>query len=176
MLREIRTQLTRWGRNGWFPTFWSFIGMVSALDIYLIERFRGVLASLEENPVGRFLIELDGGDVGVFIRAKLAGTVLVLSVLAGLYVYRRRWSFPVTASVAAFQFGLLTYLILSKPPHRDDVRSNGSLVFNASSCVEAFHDGIIAVLPDSGEQPLSVRLIRRRMQARLRDNAGPAPR
>lgn len=70
---------------------------------------------LEENPIGRYLIELDSGNVTVFILTKAAGTVVVMCVLAGLYVYRRRWSFPITGSIAAFQLTLFIYVALSIP-------------------------------------------------------------
>jgi hypothetical protein len=175
MLRDTRTQVARWACHGWFPTFWSFIGIVSALDIYLIDRFRGVLAELEENPVGQFLIELDGGDVGVFIRAKAFGTVFVLSVLAGLYVYRRRWSFPVTASVAAFQFGLLAYLVLGKPL-LTTTEFTGNPRVDVANCVEAFRDGISSVLPHREMNLLSIPTASWQSQASLTDNAALAPR
>ena len=102
-------------RRLWFPALWSFIGLVSALDSYLLVRFRELLPDLEENPVGQYLIGLQGGQVGVFLRTKLAGTVAVLSVLAALYVYRHRWAMPIVGSVAAFQMGLLLYMTFSVP-------------------------------------------------------------
>ena len=153
-IQEIRTQVAGWARQGWFPACWSFIGMVSAFDTYLIDRFGDVLVTLEENPVGMFLINLNGGNVSVFIRLKLAGTVLVMSVLAGLYFYHRRWSFPVTASVAAFQFGLLFYLVLSCPPRPHTERLTGRFPTDAAACIETLRDGISAVWPSSGRQPL----------------------
>lgn len=101
--------------NGSFLAFWTFIGTVSAIDTYLTARFQDLMWQLEQNRMGRFLIELGSGDVGIFIRTKIAGTVVVLAVLAGLHVYRRRWSQPVTFAIAAFQLGLLGYLTLSEP-------------------------------------------------------------
>jgi hypothetical protein len=164
MLKEIRTQVARWAQYGWFPTFWSFIGLVAALDIYLIERFRGVLAHLEENPVGLFLIKLNGGDVGVFIRVKAAGTVVVMSALLGLYIYRRRWSFPVTASVAAFQCGLLAYVILTQPPRRATHHPPNAAT-GAAACIEAVRDGISSVLSDFNQRPLAVQPLHLQGQA-----------
>src|SRR6185437_2869852 len=102
-------------RRGWFPALWLFIGAVSAMDCYLVFRFRDLMWELEENPIGQYLIGLDNGNVFVFILTKAAGTVVVMCVLAGLYVYRRRWSFPITGSIAAFQFTLIIYVALSTP-------------------------------------------------------------
>jgi hypothetical protein len=163
-------------RQGWFPALWFFVGMVSAIDTRLIKRFSGVLSSLEENPVGRFLIELDNGNVAVFIRMKVAGTALVLSVLVGLYIYRRRWSFPITASIAAYQFGLLLYLVFARGTYTPAAEAAWNLASDPAACVEMLRDGIASVLPTSDGEPLSVPKIRLRGQAGLRDRAGLAPR
>jgi hypothetical protein len=102
-------------RRVWFPTLWLFIGIVSAIDCFLLYRFRHLIQEVEENPVGRYLIEIDGGNVTVFLLTKLAGTVVVMTVLAGLYVYCRRWSLAITGSIASFQLSLLVYVALSIP-------------------------------------------------------------
>jgi hypothetical protein len=101
--------------RGWFPALWAFIGVVSAIDTYLIFRFRDLMWSLEKNFVGRYLIALDSGNVALFIRTKIVGTIVVLGTLACLYIYRRRWSVPVTAAVAAFQCGLFIYMVFTVP-------------------------------------------------------------
>jgi hypothetical protein len=97
-----------------FAALWSFIGCVSVFDSWLVVRFRDVIQQVEENPVGSYLIDLNNGHPEVFLWTKAAGTVLVLSVLAGLYKYRRGWAFPVTACVAIFQCGLLVYLMAGR--------------------------------------------------------------
>jgi hypothetical protein len=170
LFQQIRTQLAGWARQGWFSACWSFIGMVSALDTYLINRFGDVLASLEENPVGLFLINLNGGNVSIFIRLKLAGTVLVMSVLAGLYVYHRRWSIPITASVAAFQFGLLFYLVLSSPPRPHQERFAANSPAAPAACFEALRDGLSAVWP--GERQPFIRSSYPIQEARHTQHAG----
>jgi hypothetical protein len=115
MFQDLAARTSFMIRRGWFPALWLFIGAVSAMDCYLVFRFRDLMWELEENPIGRYLIELDNGNVTVFILTKAAGTVVVMCVLAGLYVYRRRWSFPITGSIAAFQLTLFIYVGLSIP-------------------------------------------------------------
>ncbi len=115
MFQDLAARTSFMIRRGWFPALWLFIGAVSAMDCYLLFRFRDLMWELEENPIGRYLIELDSGNVTVFILTKAAGTVVVMCVLAGLYVYRRRWSFPITGSIAAFQLTLFIYVALSIP-------------------------------------------------------------
>ncbi|MBS0262028.1 MAG: hypothetical protein JSS02_08720 [Planctomycetes bacterium] len=99
----------------WFPVLWSFIAAVSAFDTFLTIRFEDLMSVVERNAVGRFLIDLDNGGIGLFVRTKIAGTVIVLIALVALHLYQRRWARPVTIALAAFQFGLLSYLALSEP-------------------------------------------------------------
>jgi hypothetical protein len=135
--------------RGWFPILWSFVGMVSAIDTYLTLRFKDLMWQLESNPLGRYLIEVNDGSVNVFIRTKVAGTIVVLSVLAALHVYRRRWSFPITASIAAFQFALIVYVGLSTPVAPPEFTS----AFPAKTSSRTIWQDVSAFLPTSGWEP-----------------------
>jgi hypothetical protein len=115
MLRNICRFAVLVARRRWFIALWAFIALVAAIDAYLTYRFKDMMSQLEENRVGQALIELGYGKVSIFMNVKIAGTVVVLSVLVALYRYRRRWSVPVTVAIAAFQLGLLGYLTLSEP-------------------------------------------------------------
>ncbi len=97
-------------RPNWFPLLCVLIGLVSLYDTFLIVKFSWSIRQLEENPLGRWLIDIANGDVGGFVRVKLAGTVIVLSVLTMLQKLKSRKAFPVTSSIAAYQTGLFTYL------------------------------------------------------------------
>jgi len=99
-------------KNYWFPILVAFIASVSLYDTFLIVRFSDSIRTMEENPFGVMLLDLADGEVGVFVRAKLAGTLLVVCVLVAMYRYRSRKTLPVTTSVAAYQSALLTYLTL----------------------------------------------------------------
>jgi hypothetical protein len=102
-------------RKHWFAVLWTFIGVVSLFDGFLVARFSDVILEVEENPIGSYLLGLDEGSPEVFLRTKAAGTLFVLSALVGLYRYRRCWAFPVTGSLACFQCCLLLYLTSGAP-------------------------------------------------------------
>lgn len=104
MLVEIR----RW--QLWFPFLMTIIAVVSLYDTWMIVRFHDWIGDLEENPAGRWLLEIAGGDIGPFVRTKLAGTLVVLTVLTGMWVRQSRLLFPVASSVASYQAGLMVYL------------------------------------------------------------------
>jgi len=99
----LRTQTAFWA-------MWMIVGAVSCYDAYLIQRYQFSIQVLEENPIGRWLLEVGQGEVLLFVRAKLAGTLVVLTVLAWLYRHWRRIAHPTAIALATFQLGLLVYL------------------------------------------------------------------
>lgn len=60
---------------------WMFVGFVEAYDVYWSIKLQDVLINNERNPLGRFLISLDGGDVALFMALKVAAIFLVLGAL-----------------------------------------------------------------------------------------------
>lgn len=94
----------------WFPAFIVIIAAVSLYDTYLIIRFEDSIGTSESNPVGIWLLKIADGEIGVFVRVKLAGTIVVLSALITMWKWRVRMLFSVTSSLASFQAGLLFYL------------------------------------------------------------------
>ncbi len=108
-------------RRHWFPVLWVFIGLVSAYDAYLVEEFQDCILNLEQNPVGHYLLKVGGGDVSIFVRVKAAGTLIVLTAMAGIYHRNRRLAFPITMTLAAFQLALLLYMTCSLPLNQGDL-------------------------------------------------------
>lgn len=98
--------------HAWYTIMCTFVGIVSLYDAFLVVRFSDSILQLEQNPIGRMLIELDGGDVGLFVATKMVGTVMVLGSLAGIYVLSRRLAYPIAGGVSIFQAGLSCYLSL----------------------------------------------------------------
>lgn len=96
----------------WFWALWTFIGLVSMFDAYLVHRFIDSIVEMEENPVCRFLITLDTENLSVFLPAKALGTLLVLSILRLIFLRRREYSLTITSAVAAYQAGLMLYLVV----------------------------------------------------------------
>ncbi|MEP3482215.1 MAG: hypothetical protein ABJZ55_23420 [Fuerstiella sp.] len=97
----------------WFPILCAIIVGVSLYDTHLIIKHASTIGQMEENPLGRWLLNIAGGGISIFVRAKLAGTLTVLSVLIYLWKTSSRKTLPVTVSLAAYQTGLLAYLTLA---------------------------------------------------------------
>ena len=91
-----------------------FVAAVSVHDAMLVILNANVIGDVEQNPVGRWLIALQGGDVWLFVSLKLVGTAVVCAVLVTLYEYRTRLALASSSGVAAFQAGLLWYLTFAK--------------------------------------------------------------
>ena len=94
-----------------FVTMCLFIVAVSIYDGYLVARFAYLMPAAEQNPMGRWLMEQNGG-IELFLRAKTLGTSLVLGALAGLYTISTRLALPIAACLATFQMLLLGYLTI----------------------------------------------------------------
>ena len=94
----------------WFQLSMLLITAVSLYDTYLIYYFESEIVSMEENPLGCWLLKVGDGQIGIFIRTKLAGTLCVLTTLFAMWLYRSRLVFPVTTSVASYQVGLFMYI------------------------------------------------------------------
>jgi len=94
------------------------IGLVSVYDMVMTVKYAQHLKYLEENPVGRWMMQLDQlqsgamPDLTLFLSAKSAGTALVLIILAVLYHRQRRIGHPVAFGVSVFQLMLLWYLTI----------------------------------------------------------------
>ena len=95
-----------------FGVLLLFVASVSVHDAMLVALHDEIIAQVEKNPVGRWLIELARGEVWLFIVVKLAGTSVVCAVLLMLYERCKPVAFAVAAAVAGFQLGLLLFLSL----------------------------------------------------------------
>ncbi|MCU0708833.1 MAG: hypothetical protein MUF23_11130 [Pirellula sp.] len=95
------------------------IALVSIYDMYLTVKYAQYLKYMEQNPVGRWLMQLDQlkngamPDLTLFLSAKSVGTLLVLLILALLYHHRRRIGHPVALGVTSFQVVLAWYLTVA---------------------------------------------------------------
>lgn len=88
-----------------------FIPIVSSIDIYWSIHNQSELINVEKNPLGRYLINADGGSIGLFMSFKALGTVLVFGILILLYKYRKKWAWAAIITIATIQFLLLIYLL-----------------------------------------------------------------
>ena len=83
---------------------------ISVHDAMLVVLHRSVIHQFEQNPCGRWLMELQGGDVSLFVWTKFAGTAVVCTVLIMLYQARGRLALGVGGGLAVCQMTLLWYL------------------------------------------------------------------
>lgn len=111
------SSLSRFGRLGLrfrrellFGMFCLFIGLVSVHDTMLIVANHDIIGDVERNPVGKWLIDVQAGQIWLFVVLKLAGTALVCTVLVELFRRCRRIAMTAAAGVGTFQMVLLTYL------------------------------------------------------------------
>ena len=89
---------------------WLLIVFVSVHDGYLVLANRPVMTGVEQNPLGRWLLERSGGDIWLLLSLKSLGTVAVATFLLLLRSTHPRIAFVACAAIAAFQVGLLIYL------------------------------------------------------------------
>ena len=96
-----------------FEILCFIIALVSAIDLYWIGKTREAILEMEENPVGRFLIRLDKGDISLFMAVKFFGTMAALYILFKLKRYNFRYTLLITMVIAIAQVFLLVYLLAS---------------------------------------------------------------
>lgn len=88
----------------------GFIAAVSIYDAALVVLYADVIAATEQNPIGSYLIAINGDDPSLFVLLKLMGTALTVVVLLELFQKLRHLAVPVVAGVASAQMSLLLYL------------------------------------------------------------------
>lgn len=83
-----------------FTLLWFFISFVEVYDIYLSLKYQDTLYENELNPIGKFLIDLDGGDVALFMTAKVAGIIMLITAIPLLLFFKKKrlaWTFLLLA-------------------------------------------------------------------------------
>jgi len=98
-------------KDVFFEFLCLIIVAVSTVDFYYLGKTRSVIMELEQNPVGRYLIELDKGDISIFMAAKFFGTIVALYLLFKLKNLGLKHIFLITSIVALAQIILLIYLL-----------------------------------------------------------------
>lgn len=97
----------------------AVIGFAAAFDTYLTLKYAESLDVYEQNPLGRWLMDLDHGPVAstqqiaAFVTAKFLGTILVLMTLQGVAFWRVRLAGMLAVPVAAFQLSLVAHLLFA---------------------------------------------------------------
>jgi len=100
-------------KNLAFAVLWLLVIGISVYDGYWVLANRATINGFERNPVGRQLLDWDGGDVRLLLAVKSLGTLLAAAVLLVLYWTWPRVAWLVCSTVASLQFGLFLSLYLS---------------------------------------------------------------
>jgi hypothetical protein len=87
-----------------------FVAAVSVHDAVLIVVNHEVISEVEQNPVGKWLLDVQGGEVWLFVFLKFAGTALVCAVLVTIFQRSQRLGMITVIPLATFQMLLLLYL------------------------------------------------------------------
>ncbi len=107
---------------GWTSTWLSVatylivVASVAVYDISLTIRYWQSLKQMEENPIGRWLMNLDRIEEGsmpnlsLFLAMKSIGTIIVLLTIYTMVTRSSRLGHPVAAGVSCFQLVLAFYL------------------------------------------------------------------
>jgi hypothetical protein len=89
---------------------WLFIIGVSVHDGYLVLALRNAMDDAELNPLGRWLIYCNGGDIWLLLSVKALGTLAASSLLLWLYWLRPRFGWTTCAGICLLQAVLLIFL------------------------------------------------------------------
>ncbi len=103
-------------------TYLIVVSTVAVYDIMLTIRYWRSLKQMEENPIGRWLMNLDRINEGsmpnlsLFIAMKSIGTIIVLLTIYAMVTRSSRLGHPVAVGVSSFQLVLAVYLTFAVNP------------------------------------------------------------
>ena len=93
-----------------FLLMWLLIIGVSVHDGFLVLASRNSITDMELNPLGRWLIHCNGGDIWLFLAVKAFGTLAASSLLLWLYWLHPRLGWTACAWIFLLQLALLVFL------------------------------------------------------------------
>jgi len=88
----------------------TIIVCISAIDLYWLSKNRDFMIPMEQNPLGKWLLHADNGDVSLFILCKFLGTFIVIGSLYFLNFHKSKYAKTVATTIAIAQIILLCYL------------------------------------------------------------------
>lgn len=87
-----------------------WILLVSLIDHYLTIKLQDTILEEEQNPVGKFLIELDDG-VALFMTIKMLCLWIIFFILLSIYNDSKIKAYICTIALSIAQFLLILYFI-----------------------------------------------------------------
>ena len=88
----------------------AIIVLVASIDTYWLSKNSDIIIQVEQNPIGQYLIELDNGDVSLFIFCKFIGTYMCIWGLYFAWVSCPKKINIISIVIAILQVLLLFYL------------------------------------------------------------------
>ncbi len=90
-----------------------FVFVVSMMDHYYTIKLDHYILIEERNPVGLYLINLDGGTVALFMTLKMISLWIIGLILYLLYKRKRSYAWAGIISLSIVQLLLVYYFFLS---------------------------------------------------------------
>ena len=90
---------------------WSFTFFVELCDVYYLINLSETIHEYELNPIGKFLIHLDGGQVGLFAVSKMLFMCIVLMILPYIYYWRWKTALAMQSVLFLSRMVLFCYLM-----------------------------------------------------------------
>lgn len=94
-----------------FLIMWCFTFFVELTDVYYLVNLADTIHEFELNPVGRFLIYLDNGQVGLFAVSKMLFVSMLLMLLPYIYLMRPKTAFFMITILFLSRLVLFSYLM-----------------------------------------------------------------
>ena len=94
----------------WGLCFW--IILISLIDHYLTIKLSDTIIDMERNPIGVFLIDLDGGSVALFMTLKMLFLWVIFGIILLMYRWKKCYAWIALKTLAMIQTFLLLYLLL----------------------------------------------------------------
>tara|TARA_R100001244_G_scaffold125623_2_gene95627 strand:+ start:151 stop:465 length:315 start_codon:yes stop_codon:yes gene_type:complete len=88
-----------------------WILLISLIDHYLTIKFQDNIVVSERNPIGVWLIQIDGGSVALFMTLKMACLWIIATFLLRLYKIKKQLAYIGLGTLSLAQLLLVFYLL-----------------------------------------------------------------
>lgn len=88
-----------------------WILLISLIDHYLTIKFQDNIIATERNPIGAWLIQIDGRSVALFMTLKMGGLWIIAATLLILYKTKKRLAYLGLAALSIAQLLLVFHLL-----------------------------------------------------------------
>jgi hypothetical protein len=88
-----------------------WILLISLIDHYLTIKFQDNIIATERNPIGAWLIQIDGRSVALFMTLKMGGLWIIAATLLKLYKTKKQLAYLGLAALSLAQLLLVFHLL-----------------------------------------------------------------